>query len=75
MKLDLITYPNWKARILRVVSRLLGLGSQHIAFIDIDPGGDIEYTRVKCQPCDGTGRLMTVTTYTLIDCPRCYGRG
>ena len=73
MQLEVFDYPNWKAAILRSVSRLLGLRGQHIAFITIDPGNDYDYT--PCSACEGTGRLMTVETYTVIDCPRCYGRG
>jgi len=74
MRLEVIDYPNWKAAILKTVSRLLGLQGRYIAFID--PGGDVEYTPPpQCQSCEGTGRLLTVVTYTVIDCPVCYGRG
>lgn len=75
MILEVDEYPDWKARVFKVVSFLLR-EKGHVAFIQIDAGGDVEYTPPpKCKPCDGTGRLMTVTTYTVIDCPRCYGRG
>jgi hypothetical protein len=76
MILDVEEYPNWKARVFKVVARMMGLKAQHMLFVDINPGGDVEYTPPPpCKTCEETGRLMTVTTYTIIDCPRCYGRG
>lgn len=34
-----------------------------------------EGNAMECAACEGQGRLMRVTDYEIVDCPRCKGRG
>ena len=34
-----------------------------------------EGATMECDTCQGQGRLLRVTDYEVVDCPRCKGRG
>ena len=34
-----------------------------------------EGSTMECNTCEGQGRLLRVTDYEIVDCPRCKGRG
>lgn len=75
--LDVVEYPNWKARVMKVVARILRVPGDHVAMItSLEDIKTVEvFPIAPCPACDATGRLMRVTTYEVIDCPRCNGRG
>ncbi len=68
---EVTTFPQWKHRIVMGVMRVLNMrGVHYMLFVTekkIEPA--------PCRECNNTGRLMTVDTYELIDCPVCDGRG
>jgi DnaJ-class molecular chaperone len=71
MILDVAYYPPWKDKIVRGMARVLFRGKVHVIVIH----GFSKTEKATCSPCNGTGRVMQVDTYYVVDCPRCYGRG
>lgn len=72
MILQVTYYPSWKEKIVRSVTRVLFWRKVHVIIIE---GFNLESKIVSCVPCNGTGRVMQVDTYDVVDCPRCYGHG
>lgn len=71
MILEIAHYPPWKERVVRAVTRVLFIKRVHVIIVH----GIDNPIKVICSPCNGTGRVMQVDTYNVVDCPRCYGRG